>query len=222
MTRQTRTIGINNVSVPSAVRKKIGGSLILPGGMMIKIGDGVRVEEAARTSIVGIDPGYGRCGWGVIHLRGNRMTCADCGVVETRSTMPFCDRLTVLHKALAEIFLVHQPSEAAVEQLYFSKNVKTAIDVGQARGVAVLTCSLADIPVFEYKPVEIKLAVSGYGAASKQQVQRMVKVLLGMTDMPVLDDASDALAAAICHAHQRGLKARLGRSKFPAVRRQAS
>lgn len=180
---------------------------------MIKTGDERNGTEAAHTSIVGIDPGYGRCGWGVIHVRGNRMTCADCGVVETRSTMPFCDRLTALHKGLTEIFLAHQPSEASIEQLYFSKNVKTAIDVGQARGVAVLTCSLAGIPVSEYKPAEIKLAVSGYGAASKQQVQRMVKVLLGMEAVPALDDASDALAAAICHAHQRGLKARISRNQ---------
>ncbi|MCK5219773.1 crossover junction endodeoxyribonuclease RuvC, partial [bacterium] len=97
----------------------------------------------------------------------------------------------------------YAPDEAAVEELFFSRNVKTAVDVGQARGVVILTCAQAEIEIAEYKPVEIKMAVTGYGAAPKTQIQSMVKMLLGLKTVPRPDDAADALAVAICHAHSR-------------------
>ncbi len=156
--------------------------------------------------ILGVDPGYGRCGWGIVEMLGNRLRTCGCGVIETSARVPFTERLTVLHAELQEVIRRHGPGEAAVEQLYFAKNVKTAIDVGQARGVVILTCAEAGLAIAEYKPVEIKLAVTGYGAATKDQVQRMLRMLLGSQPLPKLDDASDALAAAVCHAHSRALK----------------
>jgi len=156
-----------------------------------------------KIKILGVDPGYGRCGWGVITLAGNHLEANDYGVIETSAKMRFSERLLAVHQALCDILKSHQPQEVAVEQLFFAKNVKTAIDVGQARGVIVLTCIQAGLEVEEYKPAEIKIAVSGYGAAPKLQIQRMVKMLLGLTKVPKPDDAADALAIAICHAHSR-------------------
>jgi crossover junction endodeoxyribonuclease RuvC len=153
--------------------------------------------------ILGIDPGYGRCGWGVIEQLGNRLLPKDCGVIETKAGEALSRRLVVLRCALSSLLLKFKPDETAVEQLYFSKNAKTAMDVGQARGVVMLTCAEGGRDVAEYKPAEIKLAVTGYGAASKEQVQKMVKVLLGLHNEPLRDDAADALAVAICHAHSR-------------------
>jgi len=155
------------------------------------------------VSILGIDPGYGRCGWGIIRLLGNQLNMQNCGVIEPPLQEPFAKRLMYLHEQLHQIIKEYSPDESAIEQLFFSKNVKTAIDVGQARGVVVLTCSQAKIPIAEYKPVEIKMAVTGYGAATKIQIQRMVKMLLGLRVVPKPDDAADALAVAICHAHSR-------------------
>ena len=153
--------------------------------------------------ILGIDPGYGRCGWGLIQVLGNRLSGLQYGVIETAAKTPFPLRLKQLHDELGRIIVDHQPEETAMEQLFFSKNAKTAIDVGQARGVALLACTQAGLPVAEYKPVEIKMAVTGYGMAAKPQIQQMVKVLLGLREAPHIDDAADALAVAICHAHSR-------------------
>ncbi len=153
--------------------------------------------------VLGIDPGYGRCGWGVIEVTGNCLRSLGYGVIETSARVAFAQRLETLYKNLKNVIAAHAPQESAIEQLFFSRNVKTAINVGQARGVAVLTCAQAGLPVLEYKPGEIKLAVTGYGLADKSQVQRMVNMILGMKHGPKLDDAADALAVAICHAHSR-------------------
>jgi crossover junction endodeoxyribonuclease RuvC len=161
--------------------------------------------------IMGIDPGYGRCGWGVIEVLGNRLRHVDCGVIETLAKVAFPQRLLTLHRSIAQVLDKFQPREVGVEELFFSKNIKTGIDVGQARGVAVLTCAQAEVPVAEYKPVEIKQAVTGYGAATKIQVQKMVMTLLNLKTLSVKDDAVDALAVAICHAHSRRLSDALAR-----------
>jgi crossover junction endodeoxyribonuclease RuvC len=156
--------------------------------------------------ILGIDPGYGRCGWGVLCVHGNQLKMEACGIIETPACQSFPDRLLHLHQQLKDIIKKHDPNETAIEQLFFAKNVKTAIDVGQARGVIVLTCAQAKKSVAEYKPNEIKLAVTGYGSADKTQIQRMVKIILGLKTVPKPDDVADALAIAICHANSRGLQ----------------
>ncbi len=154
-------------------------------------------------SVLGIDPGYGRCGWGLVEVEHNRLQSRGYGVIETSSRESFPRRLFLLHEQIRKIIRQYAPDESAVEELFFSRNVKTAIDVGQARGVVILTCEQAEIEIAEYKPVEVKMAVTGYGAASKTQIQSMVKMLLGLKKAPRLDDAADALAVAICHAHSR-------------------
>ncbi len=153
--------------------------------------------------VLGIDPGYGRCGWGVIEFLGHRQVALAHGVIETLSTQAFSERLLLLHQELKQIIEEFDPQEVAVEELYFSKNVKTAIAVGQARGVILLTCAQLQVKLSEYKPVEIKQAVTGFGHADKKQVQQMIKIILNLNTQPRLDDAADALAVAICHAHGR-------------------
>jgi crossover junction endodeoxyribonuclease RuvC len=155
--------------------------------------------------ILGIDPGYGRCGWGLVEMTGNRLRGLDYGVIETSAKSSFPDRLKQLYDELQAVIKNAGPDESAIEELFFSKNAKTAINVGQARGVAVLSCCQAGLPVAEYKPVQIKMAVSGFGMAAKPQIQQMVKILLGLRTAPKMDDAADALAVAICHAHSRTL-----------------
>lgn len=159
--------------------------------------------------VLGLDPGYGRCGWGLIQAEGQQIDYLACGVIETEGKTSFPARLLRLQAEIQALLKTHAPAEAAIEQLYFAKNVKTGIDVGQARGVLLVTCAQAGLEIFEYKPVEIKLAVAGYGAAPKDQIQRMVRLLLKMDRAPKLDDAADALAAAICHVHSRALKKHL-------------
>jgi crossover junction endodeoxyribonuclease RuvC len=150
---------------------------------------------------LGVDPGYGRCGWGVLECRGNSLHSLGCGVISTPAGKPMPERLLELYAALEAVIRQYAPTEAAMEELFFSKNIKTGITVGQARGVLILACARAGLNVAEYKPVEIKLAVTGFGAAAKGQVQKMVQTLLRTGALKVLDDAIDALAVAICHAH---------------------
>jgi crossover junction endodeoxyribonuclease RuvC len=153
--------------------------------------------------VLGVDPGYGRCGWGIVCSEGSRLTTLAYDVIDIPAKRSFPGRLVQLHEQLRRVIDTYRPDEAAIEQLFFSKNVKTAINVGQARGVVVLTCSQKNIPVAGYKPGEVKMAVSGYGAAGKSQIQHMVKILLALPDVPKPDDAADALAVAICHVHSR-------------------
>lgn len=117
------------------------------------------------------------------------------------------ERLLQLHQELSEIISLHRPDSGAVEKLFFQRNVRTAISVGQARGVALLTLAETQIPVAEYTPMEIKQAVVGYGGADKNQVQQMVRALLGLEEIPRPDDAADALAVAICHLHSAQMRA---------------
>jgi crossover junction endodeoxyribonuclease RuvC len=151
--------------------------------------------------VVGIDPGTATTGYGVIEESAGRLAMIACGVITTPAGMPMPRRLLELHNRLVELLTLHTPETAAVESLFFQKNVRTAISVGQARGVVLLALAERGLAASEYTPLEIKQAVTGYGAAEKRQVQSMVRVLLKLVDLPKPDDAADALAVAICHAH---------------------
>jgi crossover junction endodeoxyribonuclease RuvC len=149
--------------------------------------------------ILGIDPGFARTGWGIIEA-GSRIDVVDYGCIETHKGMDYSDRLISLSKELNRIIKKHKPELAGVEQLFFVKNVKTGIQVGEARGIIILTLAQGKLPICEFTPLQIKQAVAGYGNADKGQVQRMVKTLLNLKTIPKPDDAADALAVAICTA----------------------
>ncbi len=151
---------------------------------------------------MGIDPGLANTGFGVVRFAGRAMTAIDGGVIEAPASLEPGDRLDRIHKALSELIRWHEPAAVAIEDLYFGKNVRSAIGVGQARGVAVLAASESQIPCFDYTPQAIKMAVCGSGAAAKKQVQKMVGTLLGLPRAPESDHAADALAVAICHGCQ--------------------
>jgi crossover junction endodeoxyribonuclease RuvC len=151
--------------------------------------------------VVGIDPGVATTGYGVVRDTVNGILLVDYGVVTTPPNLALAQRLLLLHHELKKIIQLHRPESAAVEKLFFQKNVTTAIAVGQARGVALLTMAENQIEVSEYTPLEVKQAVAGYGSADKKQVQYMVKAILNMEVVPTPDDAADALAIAICHLH---------------------
>jgi crossover junction endodeoxyribonuclease RuvC len=151
--------------------------------------------------ILGIDPGTASTGFGVVEENAGELTAVAFGVIHTPAHTPMPERLLDLHRQLAQILSLHKPACAAVERLFFQKNVRTALAVGQARGVALMTLAQSGIPVAEYTPSEVKQAVASYGGAEKRQVQEMVKILLRLQAIPQPDDAADALAIAICHTH---------------------
>ena len=155
--------------------------------------------------VLGIDPGTAATGYGLVEREGSKLRLVDYGCLETLSTQALPIRLLEIHRAVTELILTHKPAQVGVERLFFNRNVQTAFAVGQARGVVLLAAAENGLPVFEYGPHEVKMAVTGYGRADKGQVQRMVQVVLGMTKLPKPDDAADALAVAICtaHAHPR-------------------
>ena len=156
--------------------------------------------------ILGIDPGTATTGYGVVEEHGNELRALISGVIRTEPDQPTAARLQVIHRELRALAAEWEPDEAAVEELFFSKNVRTAMSVGQARGVAILALADAGLEVAEYTPLAIKQAVTGYGSADKAQMQDMVKMLLGLREIPRPDDAADALAVAICHLHSARLK----------------
>jgi len=151
--------------------------------------------------ILGIDPGYAILGWGIVDLRGNKFEPVAYGAVTTDKDMDMPDRLKHLYSRLMEIILEYRPEVASVEEQFFNRNTTTAIQVGQARGVAILACANSGLEVYEYTPPQIKQALVGYGRAEKQQVQAMVKMILNLREVPKPDDTADALAAAVCHGH---------------------
>jgi len=151
--------------------------------------------------VLGIDPGTAATGYGVVERNGASLRALDYGCLETLPTMALPQRLLEIHRAVTELILTHHPAQVGVERLFFNKNVMTAFAVGQARGVVLLAAAEHGIPVYEYGPHEVKMAVTGYGRAAKDQVQRMVQMVLGMPTLPRPDDAADALAVAICLAH---------------------
>ena len=148
---------------------------------------------------MGIDPGTAICGWGVIDSDGDNVRLVDYGVLTTEAGLPLANRLQIIYWGLDELMHKHRPDAVAVEQLFFSKNVTTALAVGHARGVVLLSAANAGLQLYEYKPMEVKQAIVGYGKATKDQMQQMVKMLLGLDDIPKPDDAADALAVALCH-----------------------
>jgi crossover junction endodeoxyribonuclease RuvC len=159
--------------------------------------------------ILGIDPGTSLTGFGVIEETAGTIAVVAFGVIRTSAETPMPERLRELHQELQTLVSLHAPQAAAVERLFFQRNVRTAIAVGQARGVILLALAQAGLAVGEYTPLEVKQAVTGYGGADKRQVQEMVRVLLQLSDIPRPDDAADALAIAICHAHSARWEQRL-------------
>lgn len=151
--------------------------------------------------VLGIDPGTARTGYGVVSREGSHLRLITYGCIETVPDRPLEARLLIIHQALTELLDEFRPEAVGVERLFFNKNVQTAFAVGQARGVVLLSAAQHALPLFEYGPHEVKLAVTGYGRAPKDQVQRMVQAVLAMDELPRPDDAADALAVAVCTAH---------------------
>ena len=156
----------------------------------------VRVRRA-----IGIDPGTARLGYAVVEEERSMLKLLTCGVLETPAGQPMAQRLLSLFNELSAVVREYEPREMAIEELFFAKNVTTVISVGQARGIALLVGAEAGLRIEEYKPMQVKQAVHGYGLAKKDQVGEMVRVLLGLDSVPKPDDAADAAAIAICHLH---------------------
>lgn len=158
---------------------------------------------------LGIDPGTAIMGWGIVEEDGSGgLRMVGYGVLTTPKELALPQRLQLLHRGLSAVLESYRPETAGVEELFFGKNVNTAIAVGHARGVALLAIADAHIPIQVYKPSEIKQAVAGYGNADKKQMQEMVRLTLGLDTIPKPDDAADALATAICHAYTGPILAR--------------
>jgi crossover junction endodeoxyribonuclease RuvC len=156
--------------------------------------------DGSRTAL-GIDPGTAIVGYAVVRARGSDLSLVVCDVITTPAKMPLARRLQQIYEELSAIIATYRPQEAAMEDLFFAKNARTAMTVGQARGVAMLALANGGLSVAEYTPRQVKQAVTGYGAAGKDQVGEMVRVLLKLTAVPRPDDAADAAAVAICHLH---------------------
>ncbi|MDO4967156.1 MAG: crossover junction endodeoxyribonuclease RuvC [Candidatus Saccharibacteria bacterium] len=155
--------------------------------------------------ILGIDPGTGICGFGVIELKGSgtlrgAAKMIDNGVISTPPNTPLADRLEDIYNSMHEIIELNKPDVVSIEKLFFTKNITTGISVAEARGVVILVCKQHNLPIFEYTPNEIKKTMTGYGSADKKQMQEMVRLHLNLKDVPKPDDAADALAAAITHS----------------------
>jgi crossover junction endodeoxyribonuclease RuvC len=151
--------------------------------------------------IFGIDPGSERTGYGCIESSGSRHRLIACGILSAPARSTFPEKLLAIHSGLRALLERHRPECVAVENIFYAKNVRSALKLGHARGVALLAASEASIPVVEYSPAEIKRSVVGYGRAEKPQVQAMMKLLLGLDEPPSPHDVADALAVAICHIH---------------------
>lgn len=156
--------------------------------------------------ILGIDPGIAIMGYGIISYRGNRFEALHYGAIKTSSSMTTDQRLKIIYEELNCLIDTYKPEAVVIEELFFNTNAKTAIVVGQARGVAVLAAANKSLEVFEYTPLQVKQGVVGYGRAEKTQIQQMIKTLLNLEKAPKPDDVADALAVAICHAHSGNFK----------------
>ncbi len=163
----------------------------------------IKDKKQKTLIILGLDPGTATTGWGVIKVKKNDPILCAYGVIETAKYKKSSERLREIALDLEAIILQYNPSEVAIEDLFFFKNLKTAIKVAQARGVLILTCCQKKVPIFEYTPLQIKQALTGYGRADKKQVQLMVKSVLKIRNIPRPDDAADALAVALCHQQSR-------------------
>lgn len=151
--------------------------------------------------ILGIDPGYAIVGYGVLEYKNNKFKVIEYGAVTTDASMNMFDRFKLIYDDVCGIIERTRPDFMAIEELFFNSNQKTAINVAQARGVILLAAMNYSVEIFEYTPLQVKQAVAGYGRAEKKQVQQMVKMLLGLKEVPKPDDTADAVAIAICHGH---------------------
>lgn len=151
--------------------------------------------------ILGIDPGFAITGFSIIDYEGNKFKLITSGAILTVAHTSFPLRLEKIYNDLNEIINTYKPDAMSIEELFFNNNAKTAINVAQARGVILVTAKINQVPIYEYTPLQVKQAVVGYGRADKMQVQRMVKMILHEENLPKLDDTTDSMAIAICHAH---------------------
>ena len=149
--------------------------------------------------VLGIDPGYGLVGYGVLDKTGNKLTVIDYGAISTPKDMPMSRRLEIIYNSMIMLIDKYHPEEVGIEKLYWGRNITTAIPVAQARGVIILALQQKNVKIYEYSPSQVKSALTGTGQAEKAQVQYMVKTLLNLQKIPRPDDAADALAMAICH-----------------------
>jgi crossover junction endodeoxyribonuclease RuvC len=156
------------------------------------------------VKVFGVDPGSDRTGYGCIETDGSRHRLIACGAIATSSRATFPEKLLTIHEALTRLLAEHRPDCVAVESVFYAANVRSALTLGHARGIALLAAVQGGYPVSEYAPAEIKRAVVGYGRAEKHQVGEMVRLLLGLDTIPEPHDAADALAIAICHVHSSG------------------
>jgi len=154
--------------------------------------------------IIGIDPGYAIVGTGIVDYDNVHFKVVDHRAITTPAGMEFPLRLELIYHDLTDLLVQYRPDALAIEELFFGNNVTTGIDVAQARGVILLAAAAQEIPIYQYKPAEVKQAVVGYGRAEKKQVMEMTRILLGLAKIPRPDDVADALAIAICHAHCAG------------------
>jgi len=149
--------------------------------------------------VIGFDPGLAILGYGIVRQEGYNVKAIGHGVIETHSSQNMTSRLLKLFTEVQNLIDLHKPDVVAVEEIFFSKNTKTAIAVAHARGIVLVAAALKSLPLYEYTPLQVKQALTGYGRAQKSQIQQMVKLLLGLNEIPKPDDAADALAVAICH-----------------------
>lgn len=149
--------------------------------------------------ILGIDPGIGRAGWAIVEAQNSKLKAQNYGCIETEVNSPVHERLQIVYESVKELFVKYEPDALAIEDLFFNTNAKTALIVGQARGVVLLAAAQNKVPIAVYTPLEVKVAVTGYGRAEKGQVGQMVKMLLKLDKLPKLDDTTDALAIALTH-----------------------
>jgi len=149
--------------------------------------------------VLGIDPGYALMGWGVVEAEGSRMKLINYGCIETKAGVPMQNRLRTLQLGVRDLLNIYRPDDVAFEELFFARNVTTALMVGAARGAAIIAAAEYTNNLYEYTPMQIKQAITGYGKADKKQIQQMVKLLLKLDEVPRPDDAADAIACAITH-----------------------
>lgn len=166
--------------------------------------EGLQYDEEMK--ILGIDPGTGRVGWALVELDKGKERLIECGCFETTVNSALPTRLEKVYDFIKQLVLEHKPDESAVEDLFFATNAKTAISVGMSRGVIILALQQGKVPSFDYAPLKIKMAVTGYGKADKKQVQMMVKQILKLPEIPKPDDAADAVAVALTHCAARRMK----------------
>ena len=164
----------------------------------------MQYEKGEKMRILGIDPGIAIVGFGIIEYDNVKFKVVDYGAITSPAHTPVPSRLKMIYDDITYVIEKYKPDEIAIEELFYNSNAKTVINVGQARGVLILSGENLNIPVYEYTPLQVKQGVVGYGRAQKKQVQEMVKNILSLKEVPKPDDTADALAIAICHAHACG------------------